>query len=304
MQKNSMRTLVALAIVASAATALGQIKWMPSSQAALDHAKETNRLVMVEFYATWDKNSQNLDTATFGDKAAQGVANKFVPVRVNVDKEGKDLAGKFHVTNYPTVLFMDKSQKVDGIIDGFEDATEFIKHGNSFLQDYADEPAAEKKYKANPKNLDAVARLGAIYADRYQIAPALNKLAEAERLDPNNASGKLTDMYSNIGDYYQNASQYEPAVKYFKKEAETSKLTDKRAYGYLSIVACYFSMDVPSDPNQAPTPEEVKKIREHFKVLRDYVKTTLALPNLKKEDRDIADQDLNQIETLLQATGG
>jgi|GEM_PF-2474107 len=316
MEIRPVRLAASLAALFVIASAVGAIKWAPNFPAALNQAKAAKKLVMVEFYTSWDVNGKDksgtpllnwcgkLEKETFADPSAQKVIAKFIAVRVNVEKEGKDLGTKFHVTNYPTVLFLDGSENACGTIDGFESADEFVKHGNSFLKDYADFPGAEAKYKVNPKDLNAVSRLAAIYGDRYEIDKALAKLSEAEKLDPNNTSEKLSDAYSNIGDYYQNASKFDAAIPYFKKEAVTSKITDKRAYGYLSIVACYFSKDAPTDPGEAPSAGEIKSIRDDFKILKDYVTTTLALPNLKKEDRQIATQDLTEIDNFLGGTGG
>ncbi|HWA83357.1 MAG TPA: thioredoxin family protein, partial [Fimbriimonadaceae bacterium] len=272
MQTKLMRILAGLLAVGVATVSMAQIKWVPNFQTAMKRAKATNKAVMIEFYTAWDldpnyhENSpgQQLEHETFADKAAQTVANKFVPVRIDVEKEGKDLGKKFHITNYPTVLFLDNKENVIGIIDGFESADEFVKHGNSFLKDLADYPATFAKYKKNKKNLIAVARLGEIYANRYDIENALQKMAEAEKIDPANKTGKLSDMYNNIADYYQNASKYEPAIKYFKKTAETSKVTDKIAYANLSIVACYFSKDVPADLSAPPDAPTIKKIRANL----------------------------------------
>ncbi|HVT10860.1 MAG TPA: thioredoxin fold domain-containing protein [Fimbriimonadaceae bacterium] len=305
-----MRILAGLAVLAAAAVATAQIKWVPNFQTAMKRAKATHKAVMIEFYTAWDLDptyrentpGQQLEHETFADKAAQAVANKFVPVRIDVEKEGKDLGKKYHITNYPTVLFLDNKENVIGIIDGFEPAEEFVKHGNSFLRDLADYPSTWAKYKKNKKNLAAVTRLGEIYANRYDIDQALQKLAEAEKIDPANKTGKLSDLYNNIADYYQNASKYDPAIKYFKKTAETSKVTDKLAYANLSIVACYFSKDVPSDPSAQPDAPTIKKIRANFAAAKPYVEATLKLPHLKAEDRQIAVQDQRQIDQVLGGT--
>src|SRR4051812_19579160 len=130
MQNKLMRFAVGLATLSAAALSFAQIKWVSNYQTALKEAKASNKLVMIEFYTSWDQNGQRLEAATFTEAAAQKVANKCVPVRINVEKEGKELGQKFHITNYPTVLFIDKAENPVGIIDGFETADEFVKHGN------------------------------------------------------------------------------------------------------------------------------------------------------------------------------
>jgi len=287
------------------ASAVADIKWVSTYPNALNQAKATKKLVMVEFYATWDKYGHQLESQTFANHTAQAVANKYVPVRVNVEKEGKELATKFHISNYPTLLFLDKNENAVGIIDGFESPDEFVKHGNTFLKDYADFGPAQAKYRSNPKNLDAITRLGVIYGDRYQISAALEKLAEAEKLDPANSTDKLSDLYNAVADHYQNASKFDEAIKYFQRAVDTSKVTDKRAYGYLSIVTCYFTMDAPADPQPGlEVPVNPIKLKEHLEKALPYVKACMKLPNLKEEDKNLARNYLDNINRILDGLKG
>lgn len=301
-------TRIGLGAVCVAACAMSQaagINWQPNYEAALKQAKATNKILMVEFYTDWDQWGKRLNRDTFGEAESIAAASKFVPVRVNVEKEGVDLAKRYHITNYPTVLFVAKDGRDVGTIDGFEQPAEFVKHAEAFLTDYNKEPGLRQKYNANPKNLDAVAGLGTIEADRYHIAAALNKIHEAEALDPKNATGKLSDLYNAVGDHYQNASKFDSAITYFKKAADTSKVTDKKAYALLSIATCYLTMDRPSEqPSDADIAVLRPKIIDHFKKALPYIKQAKALPNLKAEDKKIADADQSEIEQTLQSLGG
>lgn len=294
MQTKLMRIVVGLLAAGAAVAALAQIKWVPTYKAALKQAKTTKKIVMIEFYTAWDldpnyvKDSpgQKLENDTFKDPYAQKVANKFVPVRLNVEKEGKELGKKFHITNYPTVLFVDSNENAVGIIDGYEDATEFIKHGNQFIKDYADMPKMESALKHNSKNLAAIARLGTIYANRYQIATALAHLKKAEEIDPKNGTDRLSGLYNAVGDYYQSASQFDSAIPYFQKSADTAKTTDDRAYGYLSIVTCYLTIDPPDSPKNA------NRLVANMKKSVPMLQACLGLPKLKDDDKKLAEQML------------
>jgi tetratricopeptide (TPR) repeat protein len=307
MQTNLMRTAVGIASICAAMSAFGQIKWGTNYQAAINEAKAKNKVVMVKFYTTWDQWGKRMDTDTFAKQPVIALASKLVPVQINVEKEGRELGRKFNIKNYPTILFVDSNGTDVGKIDGYEGAEEFVKHVNVFLKDHASEPGLREKYKANPKNLDAVARLGTIEANRYHVDAALKFVREAEALDPTNASDKLTDLYNAVADYYQNAAKYDPAITYFKKAGDTTKVTDKKAYAWLSIATCYMTMDQPTsqaeiddlDPSQIPAIRE--KIISHHKAALPYVEKTLKLKNLKAEDKKIAEDDLARIKSF---TGG
>lgn len=308
----SIRSVFGICAALVAAAASAQIKWAPSYQAALDRAKAENKVVMVEFYASWDLRrsgsanwSGRMEQETFADKNVIAMAGKVVPVRVAVDKEGKDLAKKFRIVNYPTVLFLDKNQNDVGTIDGYEGADEFVKHAATFLKDFSDAPKFAARYKKNPKDLGAVAGLGTIEANRYHVGPAIAKAKEAEAIDPKNATGLLSDLFSAIGDHYQNAADYEPAITWFKKTADTSRVTDKKAYALLSIATCYMSMESPLNPKvDANDPKLMDKRLEHFRKALPFVESTLKLPGLKAEDKRIAESDQKDIKDLLRMAGG
>src|ERR1041384_506623 len=107
MQMKAMRIVIGLLAAGAAVASLAQIKWAPNYKAALKQAKASKKLVMVEFYAGWDLDpnyrkgtpGQRMEEETFKDHGSQAVANKFVPVRVDVVKS-KELGAKYHITNY------------------------------------------------------------------------------------------------------------------------------------------------------------------------------------------------------------
>src|ERR1044072_853552 len=178
MQRNLLRTATALAAVLATASAMAQIKWVTDYSTAVKQAKSSNKLVMVEFYAGWDLNggtgpawSARLEADTFQEDSVQKLSTKFVPVRLDVDKNGKALAAKYRITKYPTVLFLDKNGTDVGRIDGFEVAEEFTEHAETFLKDYNREAGLRAKLKKTPRDLDTLSALGVIEATRYKTAP-------------------------------------------------------------------------------------------------------------------------------------
>ncbi len=280
MIKSRVIAVVAACCGAALAAAQGTIQWVPSYSAALDQAKNGHKLLMISFYTTWDEFSTPFDRLTLRNSEVVKLARNFAAVRLDVDKDGADQAKRFNITNYPTVLFLDSNEKVAGIIDGVESPDEFVKHSKVFMQDVADWTKFSARAKQDPKDVEAVASLGKIYADRYQIDQALASLKQAERLDKANSSDKITDLYNAIGDHYQNASQVEKAIKYFQRAADTSQVTDKKAYALLSIATVYVTIPDPPRPEDAVAPLEA----------------TLKLPGLKLEDRQLAERMLKMIK--------
>ncbi|MBO0933377.1 thioredoxin family protein [Fibrella aquatilis] len=77
----------------------------------LKQAKKENKLILLDFWATWCAPCHRLDRETFTDVPLGDYVNsKFVPYRVNIDDfSGMDLVEKYKVEAYPTMLVVDAS---------------------------------------------------------------------------------------------------------------------------------------------------------------------------------------------------
>ena len=76
---------------------------------ALSTAKNTNKLVFIDIYATWCGPCKMLKNKTFADKKVAEFFNQnFVNVSVDAEKGvGIELSNKYAVSAYPTLVFTD-----------------------------------------------------------------------------------------------------------------------------------------------------------------------------------------------------
>ncbi len=62
---------------------------------------------MAEFYTDWCNWCRRLDSDTFSDPAVRGESTQLVALKLNAEKGGSELAARYGVDSYPTMVFFD-----------------------------------------------------------------------------------------------------------------------------------------------------------------------------------------------------
>jgi len=100
------------------------VKWQKSYAEAVQVAKRTKKLLLVEFYADWCGPCKAMAATTLKDKDVVKLTRQFVSVRVDVDKS-PGLAQRYKVASIPYAIVLDKDSKVVRSSRGFMDANRF-----------------------------------------------------------------------------------------------------------------------------------------------------------------------------------
>ena len=110
MKRQILTTFVCLfALLSMAQTNFRQL----SFEASVEAAKEENKLVFIDFYTDWCGPCRMMARDVFPQKELGEYMNKkFVSIKLNAEKEGKDLAIFFEVNAYPTFIVVDTNKKV------------------------------------------------------------------------------------------------------------------------------------------------------------------------------------------------
>ncbi|MBW6481636.1 MAG: thioredoxin family protein [Vicingaceae bacterium] len=99
----------------------------------LSMAKKENKLIFMDIYATWCGPCKRLKANTFSDAEVGNLYNqKFINVAFDGEKgEGVELARKYGVRSYPTLLFLDGNGNIVKRTVGYHNAKEFIELGKT-----------------------------------------------------------------------------------------------------------------------------------------------------------------------------
>ena len=73
-----------------------------------------------------------MDQKTYPNTKVVDLAQKFVPVKINVEKT-PEVATKYNVTSIPVILFLDTKGSVQHMVEGFRPPDSFVKEMQAAL---------------------------------------------------------------------------------------------------------------------------------------------------------------------------
>ena len=102
------------------------LPWEHDLPSALARAGSEKKIVMVDFYTDWCGWCRRFDQKTLSDFNVQRALERFVSVRLNAEKDGREAAERFRVDGYPTILFLDARGDEVGRIPGYMEPGPFL----------------------------------------------------------------------------------------------------------------------------------------------------------------------------------
>ncbi len=203
--------------------------------AACAAAKDEGKLVFIDFYTTWCEPCKRLDQLTWTDAGVgQLVGEKAVALKIDAEKE-KDLAARYKINLYPTLLVVKADGKEVDRIEGFREppafTTEFNKvlavaqAGKSGLEQAKEEVANADADEAQP-HFDLAKKL----AKAGQSAEALKELTwcwDEGKKDPEFARTRSTMVARELGLLARTYAPAKDAIVARRDDAHSRALAGK-----------------------------------------------------------------------------
>lgn len=104
-----------------------------SMEDAMLRARQEHKLIFLDIYASWCGPCKRLKSTTFSNKEVGDYFNhQFVNIALDGEKgEGIQQAIQYHVTAYPTLLFLNADGEVIHRTKGYHNAKEMIELGKA-----------------------------------------------------------------------------------------------------------------------------------------------------------------------------
>jgi len=102
---SSWLAVLATLVVASCQPDTSKTWFKGDFEAALAAADARGTQVMIEFYADWCNWCRRLEADTFSAPEVRRELQALVSLKVDAEKEGAELARRFDIDTYPTIVF-------------------------------------------------------------------------------------------------------------------------------------------------------------------------------------------------------
>ena len=106
-----------------------ELEWVDNETAGLEIAKRENKLLMLDFYASWCAACNELDHKTYADPGVAAKLDNYVNVKLDFTRNSettKALTEKYQIPGLPVVIFMDAEGTILKRLTGFVGPEEML----------------------------------------------------------------------------------------------------------------------------------------------------------------------------------
>lgn len=188
--------LAALLIGTATMTASAQTEFRHISfDEGLAAAKQEGKLVFIDFFTSWCGPCKMMSSKTFPQKEVGDFMNaKFIPMKMDAEKEGLELANKYGVNAYPTYVVVDADGKEVAKFSGYMDGPRFIDKVTAALDPEQSPERIKARYEAGERTPKVVNAYAMQFMEQRKekegfkvIDDYFASLSDADRLKAENA---------------------------------------------------------------------------------------------------------------------
>lgn len=190
--------------------------------AALALAKKQKKLVFLDVYATWCGPCKLMDRQTYSDSTVGAIASAYyVNRKVDGEKgEGIQLAKRFNVNAYPTLIIVDGDGKEVNRAIGYRTASQFARFLDDTRAGRGTIDALEKTIAGGKDTYENRYALAEKYLEGGEFVRARENFEKAFTLDPEDKRRGMADALYGMGRAERNAGNHEKAIGDFQRFLE------------------------------------------------------------------------------------
>ena len=249
-----------------------KIDFFTDFDSALATAQQKNQNILVDFYTDWCRWCTTLDTLTYIDSAVIELSKSVVFVKIDAEVDS-NLADKYSITGFPTILYLRPDGTEIDRIGGFLPPEQFLEtvenytHDRETLNDYL-----------RRADTNATAEVNFILGDKYggrgEFDKAIEYFGKVVKVDPKFEDSLTLTAVVAIGSNYMQKKDYDKAIGQFKSAIKSS--TDEASIADANFWLSY------AYTKKADTTMAIKVLEDFLKKYPDNPDTTYAINRLAK----------------------
>lgn len=110
-----------------------RIEWQPDWDTARRAGLESGKPIMIDFHTDWCFWCKRLDRDTYPHADVVKLSTRQVSLKLNAEREGRELARKYGVRSYPTILYLTPAGVELGRVAGYLPAAQFVERAAAIL---------------------------------------------------------------------------------------------------------------------------------------------------------------------------
>lgn len=192
-EKTFTSILLGLTLATGAVTAQTNFRSIDFNE-ALKQSQAENKLVFIDFYTDWCGPCRKMSKEVFPQKQVGDYFNaQFVCIKLNAEKEGKELAQKFEVKAYPTFIIADQQGNTKATITGAFPADAFVAKVKNELNPEMAPERMKQRYESGERTPELVDAYAMSFMEQKKmdegykiIDDYFNSLSDKQKLAPEN----------------------------------------------------------------------------------------------------------------------
>ncbi len=215
------------------------ILWYDNLDKAINIAKNTKKIIMVDVWTDWCSWCKKLDSETYINPDVIKESKKFVCLKINPEKDqkGNEFIQPYNITGYPTILFIESDGSLLYSINGFVEAPNFLEKMKD-VYNIKDKIVKYSEEYTNGNYENSIELINILFKAQRE-EKALEVFFKLENNGKLNIEDKdAANVYLMVGVFYGGNGDYAKAKDMFSKIINHNDVEIKYTAIYYYAVSC------------------------------------------------------------------